>query len=206
MRQQGKLTDWYDERGYGWVIRHGDSKRVYVHISEFVEGQRRPRQGDALIYDVIPGRGGSLAAINISLPETLKEHEISERTGHRRDTQAYFIATVALALLGLLAVMGKLSWYVFGWYVLASAIAYATYGADKRAAVAKRRRIPEDQLQLAALVGGWPGALAAQRRFRHKSAKRSFRGVFWLMVIANVAVLAVALLPVGQRWLAMAGF
>ena len=205
MRQQGKLTDWYDERGYGWVIRHGDKQRVYVHISEFVEGQRRPRQGDALIYDVIPGKGGSLAAINITLPETLTKRAIKERVGHRHDKRAYVVATAAIVVLALLTVMGKLSWYVFGWYVLASAIAYATYGADKRAAIAKRRRIPEDQLHLASLVGGWPGALVAQRRFRHKSSKPSFRALFWFTVLVNIAVLVFALLPVGQRWLAVFG-
>jgi cold shock CspA family protein len=88
VRQQGKLIDWYDERGYGFVVRHGDTKKVFVHISEFEPGQRRPVGGDALIYDVVPGKGGSLAAANIVLPETIHAKAGEEALARRRDTQA----------------------------------------------------------------------------------------------------------------------
>jgi uncharacterized membrane protein YsdA (DUF1294 family)/cold shock CspA family protein len=203
MRQQGKLIDWYDERGYGFVIRHGETQRVYVHISEFVEGQRRPVGGDALIYDVIPGKGGSLAAINIVLPETLRQEAVVQKTGRGRDARAYFVAAIASGLLVLLTVMGKLAFGVLVWYALASGIAFLTYAADKRAAVDRRRRIPEDQLHAIALLGGWPGALVAQRRFRHKSAKRSFLAMFWATVLVNVAGLVFFLTPPGKHWLAM---
>lgn len=40
------------------------------------------------------------------------------------------------------------------------------------------------------LSGGWPGALAAQRLFRHKSSMREFLFMFWLTVFLNVAALA----------------
>lgn len=205
MRQQGKLIDWYDERGYGFVVRHGDTKKVFVHISEFEPGQRRPVGGDALIYDVVPGKGGSLAAANIVLPETIHAKVGEGALARRRDTQAYVVATAALAILGLLAVMGKLSWFVLAWYWLASGIAWLTYRSDKRAALARRRRIPEDNLHALAVLGGWPGALAAQRRFRHKSEKRAFRSAFWLSVVVNVGVLAFLLSPPGKSWLAMMG-
>lgn len=205
MRQQGKLIDWYDARGYGWVIGHGDTRKVFVHVSEFVDGQRRPVQGDALIYDVIPGKGGSLAAINIVLPETLRQERMVEKDGRGRDRQAYLIAGAALGMLVVTTAMGKISLGVLAWYVLTSGIAFLTYAADKRAAVDRRRRIPEDQLQAIALLGGWPGALVAQRRFRHKSAKRSFQAILWLMVFVNVAVLVFFLTPPGQQWLAVAG-
>ena len=71
-----------------------------------------------------------------------------------------------------------------------SALTYATYARDKSAARRSRRRTPEKTLHLMALLGGWPGALLAQRRLRHKSSKRAFLVPFWLTVVANLALVA----------------
>jgi uncharacterized membrane protein YsdA (DUF1294 family) len=40
-----------------------------------------------------------------------------------------------------------------------------------------------------ALLGGWPGALLAQKLLRHKSKKQSFQVVFWATVLLNCGVL-----------------
>lgn len=75
-------------------------------------------------------------------------------------------------------------------YVVTSVIAFALYGFDKAAARQGRRRVPEATLHLWSLLGGWPGALAAQQLFRHKTRKMSFQIVFWLTVVINSAALA----------------
>ena len=74
-------------------------------------------------------------------------------------------------------------------YLAASAAAFVAYGADKSAAKSGRWRTPESTLHLLALVGGWPGALIAQRVFRHKSRKASFQIVFLFTVVVNCAAL-----------------
>ncbi|KRB78163.1 DNA-binding protein [Nocardioides sp. Root190] len=74
-------------------------------------------------------------------------------------------------------------------YGVLSVVTFATYGADKSAAVNGRWRTSESTLHLLALVGGWPGALAGQKVFRHKTRKQPFRTIFWLTVVANCAVL-----------------
>lgn len=80
-----------------------------------------------------------------------------------------------------------------------SAVAFVTYGVDKRrAGEFGARRVPERTLHLIGLLGGWPGALAAQRQFRHKTKKASFRLAFWFVVFLHVTVVAgVAYLLVG---------
>ena len=66
--------------------------------------------------------------------------------------------------------------------------AFVAYGIDKRRAKTGNRRVPETSLHLLALVGGWPGALAAQRIFRHKTQKLSFQLVFWTVVVLHLGL------------------
>lgn len=71
-----------------------------------------------------------------------------------------------------------------------SLLAFAAYGLDKRRARKDKPRISEARLQLLALCGGWPGAWAGQRYFRHKTQKFTFLLVFWMIVVLHVAVVA----------------
>lgn len=75
-------------------------------------------------------------------------------------------------------------------YAALSLLAFAAYALDKSAAQAGGRRIPENTLHLLSLLGGWPGALAAQQWLRHKSVKASFLAMFWTTVLLNLGALA----------------
>lgn len=72
-------------------------------------------------------------------------------------------------------------------YAVVSIITFCVYGLDKRAAVRGRWRTPEATLHLLELLGGFPGAMVAQRVFRHKRAKVSYLVVFWLIVLLHAA-------------------
>lgn len=72
-------------------------------------------------------------------------------------------------------------------YAVLSFATFVAYALDKRAAVGRRRRrTPENVLHLLELLGGWPGALLAQRTIRHKNAKVSYQIVFWLIVALHL--------------------
>ncbi len=62
------------------------------------------------------------------------------------------------------------------------------YGLDKWRAIRGGRRVSEAVLLGLAALGGSPGALVAQRLFRHKTAKRSFQVAFWILVILQAAI------------------
>ena len=70
-----------------------------------------------------------------------------------------------------------------------SVIAFVAYGWDKRQAKLNRWRTPEKTLHLLALLGGWPGAILAQRFFRHKTRKLSFQAAFWVIVALHLLIL-----------------
>lgn len=83
-----------------------------------------------------------------------------------------------------------------------SALCFLIYGWDKFAARRQGERVPEDVMHLAAVIGGWPGALIAQQAFRHKTVKVSFRRMFWATVLVNLSAQTVLCSPFGQRLLA----
>lgn len=101
---------------------------------------------------------------------------------------------VVIALCLLLAIPGyalsqltaQIDWRVLVGAPLALSIfTFFAYRSDKLRAEAGEWRVPEATLHFAALVGGWPGAFLAQRRFRHKTSKVSFQVVFWIVVLTH---------------------
>jgi uncharacterized membrane protein YsdA (DUF1294 family) len=74
--------------------------------------------------------------------------------------------------------------------VSAGLVTFLCYGFDKHQAKVNRTRIPEAVLHVCALVGGTPGAFLGRLVFRHKTVKRSFRLVFWLIVAMQGLALA----------------
>jgi len=107
----------------------------------------------------------------------------------RRLFPALLVGVVFFIGLAILAPASEWRWFV-GVYALMSALSFCIYGLDKRAATRRDRRTPEARLHFVELLGGWPGALLAQRVFRHKTRKRSFQVMFYLAAAVNLAVLA----------------
>ena len=88
--------------------------------------------------------------------------------------------------------------------LIISLLCYFYYAKDKKAAMTGSWRVPENTLHLLALLGGWPGALYAQQRLRHKTQKTSFRVVFFLSVLANCSGVVLLHSHDGQKLLRVA--
>ncbi|HIE99340.1 MAG TPA: DUF1294 domain-containing protein [Fuerstia sp.] len=71
-----------------------------------------------------------------------------------------------------------------------SPVLFCLYGWDKWKAEREGRRISEKTLHLMAFAGGWPGAVAGQQWFRHKTLKPVFRTILLLTVLLHVTVAA----------------
>jgi uncharacterized membrane protein YsdA (DUF1294 family) len=112
------------------------------------------------------------------------------------------LAALFLLVVAALVAAGKSPIVLLYLYAGLSLLTFAIYAADEAAAVSRQGRVEERTLQLLALLGGWPGAVFAQRWLRHKSRKRSFQLVFWGAVVINVAGYAWLLTADGARVLA----
>ncbi|OYY82146.1 MAG: DNA-binding protein [Hydrogenophilales bacterium 17-61-9] len=186
MRHQGKITDWKEDRGFGFITPNGGGPRVFVHIKSFSGRQQRPLGNEIVTYELrLDARGrpqaGSVAFVG-------KDRPPANPSGQGNVTP--MLALAFLVFVGGSAFAGKLPIAVAWFYLAASLIAFAAYALDKSAARNDRWRTQERTLHLFALAGGWPGALAAQRLLRHKSRKQSFQIVFWATVMLNCFALA----------------
>jgi uncharacterized membrane protein YsdA (DUF1294 family) len=79
---------------------------------------------------------------------------------------------------------------LWAWFVAISGVTFAMVAYDKYQARVRGWRVPEGALHALAFSGGCPGALLAQRIFRHKTSKRSFQIAFWAIFLTQLALLA----------------
>ena len=105
-----------------------------------------------------------------------------------------FLAVAAAIVAGAVALALRLPVHpLIGALAGINLAAIVLYGYDKAVSGGTWRRVPENVLHLVALLGGSPGALLAQSLFRHKTVKPSFRRLYWLIVVLQLAAIGAAI-------------
>ena len=67
MRDQGRLVEWFDDKGYGFIQPNDAHKdRVFIHIKDFARTGPRPIVGCALEYTVILDERGRYRAQQVT--------------------------------------------------------------------------------------------------------------------------------------------
>ena len=185
-RSRGRLVNWNDERGFGFIAPLGGGPDVFVHASAFVKEGRHIEIGHEYEFDVEVGKDGRPKAKRIKtiIPEKPKPSLLSvllERGPRFLVIPAFLFIVLAIATVESVSA----NWLII--YGVASLACFVGYGLDKRAAHRKEWRVSETILLLVGLVGGWPGAIVGQEVFRHKTQKVAFRTLFWMSVAINMA-------------------
>lgn len=185
MRYQGRITQWKDEQGFGFITPNGGGDAVFLHIKALTSRQRRPAADMLVTYELSSDARGRPRAERVAFVGERLPAQSRPGRGVLPQVLALGFATALLA--GGLS--GALPRIVPGIYLLASGAAFVAYAVDKSAARSGRWRTPESTLHLFGLACGWPGAVMAQWWLRHKSSKRSFLRMFWVTAVLNVAAL-----------------
>lgn len=180
MRHKGKIKSWNNEKAYGFVSPFVEGRDVFIHLKAFANRSRTPNVGDVITYTLAQDQQGRACAEGAVFagekpPKPQQEHSFFTTV---------FVAGFAV-IAAISALTGKTPVWLPGLYCLMSGITFLVYWRDKSAAKKGHRRTPESTLHLLALAGGWPGAMLAQRKLRHKSKKQDFRFVFWMTVLLN---------------------
>ena len=191
MRYQGKLVEWHDDQGYGFIQPAQDDqrdKKIFLHIKSFKKRGPRPLSGVMLEYEVALDSKGRLNAQHVAyVSRTARKAATKPKVPLSQLKSHYSIWLIIVYFAFVLALSMTAQWPWWGVLAIAalSLLTYVVYAVDKGAAQRNGQRVPENNLHLLAVLGGWPGALLAQQNLRHKSIKQPFRRVFWFTVAMN---------------------
>jgi uncharacterized membrane protein YsdA (DUF1294 family)/cold shock CspA family protein len=192
MRYLGKITQWNEAKGFGFVKPNGGSQEVFVHIRGFSNRKRRPLENALVSYELGSDAKGRCCAEKVRYVD-----EMAATSTLRISVFPLLWVLFFTALLIGTVVIGETPFIVTMIYLILSLVTFLAYALDKSAAETGRWRTQESTLHFFGLVGGWPGAVFAQQLLRHKSAKTEFQTVFWITVMLNCSALAWLALPDG---------
>ncbi|QXO15429.1 MULTISPECIES: DUF1294 domain-containing protein [Vibrio] len=190
---QGKISEWYDDKGYGFIVTPERKRKIFVHVSELRKKGLRPKVNAKVCFELGRDSQGRINAVNVNMQGAAS-----------LPLAVVFGCAFVVFVSGTTLLMGGAVVFI-PLYLLLSLVTYLVYARDKNAALQGTWRIPEKTLHLLALAGGWPGALWAQNQLRHKSQKQPFKAILWLTIVLNIAAFSWTLSQPGhaliQHWL-----
>ena len=184
MRHRGKITEWKDDRGFGFITPNGGGEKVFVHVKSFSNRRRRPLGNEFVSYELVSNQRDRTRAENV----VFMNDSLTIPAEH--GAVAFVLPGLFLMFVAAAVFAGQLPLFILGLYLVASAVSFLLYKRDKSAAEKGRWRTKENTLHVFSLIGGWPGAFLAQKLLRHKSRKESFRNLFWATVVINCVALS----------------
>jgi uncharacterized membrane protein YsdA (DUF1294 family)/cold shock CspA family protein len=189
---KGRLTQWDDAKGYGFITPEDGGAKLFVHIKAFGLRPQRPFTGERLSYREARDAQGKRRAVDV---QSLEPRAAPATPAPRDDGRVLMlIPAYACFVLACHLLWGVPNWF-WGAYTAMSTATFIVYWLDKRAATRGDWRVAEGTLHGLSLACGWPGALLAQHLLRHKTVKREFRRVYWGTVVVNIAVFVAVFTP-----------
>ena len=165
----GTIKHWNDEKGYGFITPGNGGNDVFLHIKAFKKRSCRPEIGQIVSYDTTFGDKGRLQALNVQF---MKNESYSPHSKKLTIFSIFAFVYVFGIIMG--AHFGKLPKVSIPLYLGASIITFLAYGLDKSKAKNGRWRTQESTLHLFSIVGGWPGAILAQKNSIIRQQKNHF--------------------------------
>lgn len=139
MRYQGKITNWKDDKGFGFISPKDGGNPVFIHIKSFSNRKLRPVVTDDVTYELVTDQTGRVRAekalfVDSGLPDDFSNINFPA-------TQ--LLTIIFIVFVTALTFAGKISYAVPDLYLVTSIVALSAYALDKSAAQSNRWRTPE---------------------------------------------------------------
>lgn len=102
----GKIAQWKDDKGFGFIVSDDGDKRIFFHISAVKTRGRRPQAGDSVLYETMSDSQGRLRAKAVviegvvSTPTTYGEKHIHTEPPKKDALDFLSIILIIVALAG----------------------------------------------------------------------------------------------------------
>ena len=103
--RKGKLTTWKDDRGFGFIKPSDGSKEVFLHISELKGADRRPKEGDTILYELKTEADGKVRASNASIEGVVPRSLPKKQKAKTRKLPRTVISISVMAVIVILVMV-----------------------------------------------------------------------------------------------------
>ena len=197
MLRRGNITIWNDKKGFGFITPNAGGEKLFFHIKSCIPQHHRPEINQSVTYSLSVDKQGRTCATRVILPHD----EVLLKNKKNKGSLALIGAALFFTAVCISVFAEKIPPVILGFYLVVSLFTFIIYARDKSAAQKGAWRTPENTLHLLSLIGGWPGALIAQQKLRHKSQKQPFRFIFWITLLVNCCAFVWLLTPTGAATL-----
>lgn len=107
---RGKINQWKDEKGFGFIVPDDGTEKVFFHISTVKSDARRPQVGDVVIYETTRDSQNRLKARAVSIEDVAKNskpqnkyrsNKIEPPKKHIFDYALIFVLLASLTVVGV---------------------------------------------------------------------------------------------------------
>lgn len=200
-RFQGRLIEWHDEKGYGFIQGITDERhtRIFLHIKSFKRTGPRPLEGCVLEYELGLDDRSRPQALQVSYVKAHQVNKKSEQTSSSKSQKPpfhpiYILMVVYWVTLLVASAFAAVPSFFLLMLSLINAYTYWVYAKDKKAAQENQQRTPEQHLLMMSLFGGWTAAWFAQQNLRHKTQKQPFKKYFQTMIGLNILLMVMIIM------------
>ncbi len=188
---KGKITEWYVDKGYGYIIPDTGALRIKFLLSDVRN------------------------SVNIGeIKQPVRFVITQDENGNRRATRVEGTRPFPWMTLIVVWFTATLCGCVYFWqyplivpyyYLAASSVLLVVYWFDKRSEKRNKPVTGESALLFLSLLGGWPGAVVGQYVLNLNPKSIVFQLLFFWLMVLHIVTVGWTLTPEGtvmlQRWL-----
>ena len=104
MRYQGRITEWKDERGFGFITPNGGGAKVFVHFKALRKGEPRPAGNELVTYELETANAKGPRAADVAYMDrvraTPRDRAEAPRGGNVFSTMIGVALVIGLAAFG----------------------------------------------------------------------------------------------------------